>query len=137
MPRIIIEGYRCNRCGHTWSPRNGTGYWDEKDPKYCRKCGTPYWNRPRTFKANPQRPGVAPGQTHIMIEGYQCERCGFRWSTPNGNGRWAEPDPKHCPKCRSTLWNKQRKRKLPVHRMARQWTPPPVHQPRTPRRPPR
>ena len=33
MPRIIIEGYRCQRCNHHWAPRNGTGYRDKDDPR--------------------------------------------------------------------------------------------------------
>lgn len=41
-------GYRCERCGHEWIPRdadNGSG------PRTCPKCKSPYWDRPR--KATP------------------------------------------------------------------------------------
>ena len=124
MPRIIIEGYHCNRCGRNWSPRTGTGYRDGEDPKYCGRCSSPYWNRPRKLTAYEQRPGVETRQPHIMIEGYHCDRCGFRWSTRDGTGKWADTDPKNCPKCRSRLWNRPKKRQLPAHRRAPERCPP-------------
>jgi len=41
------------------------------------------------------------------LEGYQCERCGYKWvkrpSTPG--------DPEVCPSCKSFYWNKPRVRK--------------------------
>lgn len=41
MANIKLEGYKCERCGHTWVPR-------EKDkPKVCPKCKSPYWDTPR------------------------------------------------------------------------------------------
>lgn len=27
----------CNRCGHTWTPR------DTMNPKRCARCRSPYW----------------------------------------------------------------------------------------------
>jgi len=42
MAEITLKGYRCERCGHEWVPRNT----DEK-PRVCPKCKTPYWDRPR------------------------------------------------------------------------------------------
>ncbi len=42
MAEVLIEGYKCERCGHEWAPR-------EKDqaPKVCPKCKSPYWDRPK------------------------------------------------------------------------------------------
>ena len=70
MPRIILEGYHCNRCGHNWVPRNGTGYRDKEDPTYCQRCRSPYWNKPRRLSAYEQRQNVEVGQPHIDVEGY-------------------------------------------------------------------
>jgi DNA-directed RNA polymerase subunit RPC12/RpoP len=39
----MLEGYRCERCGHEWVKRETT----EGDPVICPKCKSPYWNRPR------------------------------------------------------------------------------------------
>ena len=77
MPRIIIEGYHCNRCGHNWAPRSGTGYREKEAPKYCQRCRSPYWNRPRNLEAFEQQANAYVGQPHINVEGYQCERCGY------------------------------------------------------------
>ena len=43
MKKVIIkvEGYECERCSHQWVPR------DDKPPKVCPKCKSPYWDRPR------------------------------------------------------------------------------------------
>jgi len=35
---------KCKRCGHEWTPRN------DKPPKVCPKCKSPYWNRERKKK---------------------------------------------------------------------------------------
>jgi DNA-directed RNA polymerase subunit RPC12/RpoP len=43
---ITVMGYRCDRCGHEWVPRDF-----EQEPRVCPKCKSPYWNRPR--KATP------------------------------------------------------------------------------------
>ncbi|HXI15940.1 MAG TPA: hypothetical protein VNM48_06180 [Chloroflexota bacterium] len=42
MAKVQLWGFRCERCGHEWLPR-------EKDvvPKVCPKCKSPYWNTPR------------------------------------------------------------------------------------------
>lgn len=44
MPRvpITVMGYRCDRCGHEWIPKDFS-----KEPEVCPKCKSPYWNRPR------------------------------------------------------------------------------------------
>jgi len=39
---ITVMGYRCDRCGHEWIPRDFVS-----EPKVCPKCKSPYWNRPR------------------------------------------------------------------------------------------
>jgi predicted Zn-ribbon and HTH transcriptional regulator len=39
---LTVEGYRCERCGHEWVPRD-----KEQDPTVCPKCKSPYWNKPR------------------------------------------------------------------------------------------
>lgn len=39
--KITQDGYKCERCGHEWVPRN------KEYPKVCPKCKTPYWDRPR------------------------------------------------------------------------------------------
>jgi len=42
---IINLGLRrklyCRRCGHSWVMRG------EQPPKFCPKCNSPYWNKPR------------------------------------------------------------------------------------------
>ena len=39
---ITVMGYRCERCGHEWLPRD-----EKQEPKVCPKCKSPYWNMPR------------------------------------------------------------------------------------------
>lgn len=43
MGKIKLEGFKCERCGHTWIPREAT----KDDPKVCPSCKSPYWNTPR------------------------------------------------------------------------------------------
>lgn len=38
---LNVMGYRCERCGHEWQPRN------EEEPRVCPKCKSPYWDRER------------------------------------------------------------------------------------------
>lgn len=45
MGKIKIEGYVCERCKHTWTPRE-----INKEPRVCPKCKSPYWNIPRKIK---------------------------------------------------------------------------------------
>lgn len=39
---ITVMGFRCDRCGHEWVPRDS-----ENEPRVCPKCKSPYWNKPR------------------------------------------------------------------------------------------
>jgi hypothetical protein len=41
MGEITLKGYECERCKHTWVPR------ENELPKVCPKCKSPYWNTPR------------------------------------------------------------------------------------------
>jgi predicted Zn-ribbon and HTH transcriptional regulator len=40
--KIQVEGYQCYRCGYEWVPR-----WQDKLPKVCPNCHSPYWDRKR------------------------------------------------------------------------------------------
>jgi predicted Zn-ribbon and HTH transcriptional regulator len=42
MAEIMLKGYKCERCEHTWIPRN-----EDDTPTVCPKCKSPYWNKPR------------------------------------------------------------------------------------------
>ena len=46
MAKVQLWGYRCERCGHEWLPRD-----KEHDPKVCPNCKSPYWDRPRQADA--------------------------------------------------------------------------------------
>ncbi len=39
--KITQKGFRCERCGHEWIPRN------ESHPRVCPKCKNPYWDLPK------------------------------------------------------------------------------------------
>lgn len=39
---ITVMGYRCERCGYEWLPRD-----TNQEPKVCPKCKSPYWNTPK------------------------------------------------------------------------------------------
>jgi len=40
-----LEGWQCERCGHTWRPRHYTS--EDEPPQTCPKCKSAYWNQPR------------------------------------------------------------------------------------------
>lgn len=46
MAKIMLEGYKCERCEHTWIPRETT----EGEPLVCPRCKSPYWNKPRKLE---------------------------------------------------------------------------------------
>ncbi len=50
MPKVMISmmGYRCERCGHEWVPRESSA----SEPRVCPKCKSPYWDRPRKQKGS-------------------------------------------------------------------------------------
>lgn len=41
MSIVKVEAFRCDRCGHTWLPRQ-----HKKKPKNCPACHSPYWDTP-------------------------------------------------------------------------------------------
>jgi len=54
LVKVVMWGYRCERCEHTWVPRGLADAPDGKrppepdeEPRVCPKCKSPYWNRPR------------------------------------------------------------------------------------------
>jgi len=48
MAKIIlkVEGYKCERCGHEWIPRN------KVNPIICPSCKSPYWDKPKNKKGD-------------------------------------------------------------------------------------
>lgn len=44
MAVVMLKGYRCERCAHTWIPRK------KAKPVICPRCKSPYWDRPRRKK---------------------------------------------------------------------------------------
>ena len=43
VAKILIPGWRCERCGHEWVARQE---WEDK-PNVCSRCKSPYWASPR------------------------------------------------------------------------------------------
>ena len=41
--KITITKYKCERCGHIWSPR-------KNDVRICPKCKSPYFDKPKKKK---------------------------------------------------------------------------------------
>jgi predicted Zn-ribbon and HTH transcriptional regulator len=61
MPKIMLEGYKCERCGHEWVPRSKV----EESPTICPRCKSPYWDKPRINRVqNPRvkQPKVEAGK---------------------------------------------------------------------------
>ena len=46
------------------------------------------------------------GTIKITMEGFLCERCGYKWIPRN-----KEESPRVCPKCKSPYWDKPKKKK--------------------------
>ena len=59
----------------------------------------------------------------VKIDGYLCERCGYRWTSRNGTGLRDKKDPRVCAKCKSPYWNKPRKNKRSRDQRANAWIP--------------
>ncbi len=49
MPKVHLLGFRCERCGHEWLPREL-----DQQPQTCPKCKSPYWHRPRKADIEPE-----------------------------------------------------------------------------------
>ena len=45
MPKIMIQGYQCNRCKHEWVARK-----KEVFPTVCPKCHSAWWDKERVYK---------------------------------------------------------------------------------------
>ena len=56
MPKvpITVMGYRCERCGHEWVPRNSA------EPRVCPKCKSPYWDKPKAKAPAGDDPTTGP-----------------------------------------------------------------------------
>jgi len=54
MAKVEIkrEGFKCERCGHSWIPHN-----IKDKPKYCPKCKSHLWNKPRKNKPKIKQEG--------------------------------------------------------------------------------
>ena len=59
---------------------------------------------------------------YVMLEGYMCECCGYRWAARTGTGLRHRTDPKVCANCRTRYWNKPR-RLVPSEKQAAKWNP--------------
>jgi predicted Zn-ribbon and HTH transcriptional regulator len=44
MAEITLKGYQCERCNHTWVPR------EPETPRVCPKCKSAYWNAKRKLE---------------------------------------------------------------------------------------
>lgn len=42
MAKVLLTGWRCERCAHEWVPRE-----KDKNPTVCPSCKSPYWDKPR------------------------------------------------------------------------------------------
>lgn len=44
MPKIMIGGFKCARCGHEWVSRPSGMVYKSDQPTICPKCKSPHWN---------------------------------------------------------------------------------------------
>jgi predicted Zn-ribbon and HTH transcriptional regulator len=58
LEKVTVMGFRCQRCGHTWVPRDSA-----KPPRICPKCKSPYWDRPRRAPADAKHPKGAAAKS--------------------------------------------------------------------------
>ncbi len=65
MPKLQLWGYRCERCGHDWLPRE-----QEQEPRVCPKCKSPYWNQPRRALRQTQSAYKISQAHFISVEDY-------------------------------------------------------------------
>ena len=43
MVDIVVKGFKCLRCGHTWVPRTDK----DKEPRVCPECKSAWWDVPK------------------------------------------------------------------------------------------
>ena len=60
---------------------------------------------------------------YTTIEGYLCDRCGYRWASRNGTGVRDKNDPRVCANCKSPYWNRPRTNRFPKGKWADRWAP--------------
>jgi predicted Zn-ribbon and HTH transcriptional regulator len=48
MAEITLKGYKCERCGHVWVPR------EHERPRVCPKCKSAYWDKARRIEVKKQ-----------------------------------------------------------------------------------
>lgn len=65
MPKLLLWGYRCERCGHDWLPRE-----QEQEPRVCPKCKSPYWNQPRRVSRQAQSPYQSAQADFVSLDEY-------------------------------------------------------------------
>ena len=58
---------------------------------------------------------------YVLIEGYMCERCWYRWGCRTGSGVRPKEDPRVCPKCKTPYWNRPRRKNISPERQANPW----------------
>ena len=58
---------------------------------------------------------------YVLIEGYMCERCYYRWSSRTGTGIRSKTDPRVCPKCKTPYWNQPRRNNRSPENQAAIW----------------
>ena len=61
---------------------------------------------------------------YILIEGYECERCGYRWAPRDGTGYRTKVDPRTCARCKTPYWNKRRQKERAPEKRAARFEPP-------------
>jgi NAD-dependent SIR2 family protein deacetylase len=53
MGEITFKGFRCERCGHIWAPRQALDSAEPTArPRVCPKCKSAWWDVPRKEKAH-------------------------------------------------------------------------------------
>ena len=61
MAEVNMKGLACERCGHTWVPRNKTA-----SPRVCPRCKSPHWDRPRSPRLNESPAVYASADTNFV-----------------------------------------------------------------------
>ncbi|HEY1198589.1 MAG TPA: hypothetical protein VGG32_07680 [Thermoplasmata archaeon] len=56
MGRVEFSGFKCERCGHLWAPRQALDSGEPVTlPKVCPSCKSAWWDVPKKGKAKPAR----------------------------------------------------------------------------------